>query len=519
MSYARFIPTPDDQIRLFGQSYVFQAHPAVPTFVWGCEGAKSTVYMLKGHEPGGASGNNLFALKAFKTAFRSERNSSSALRLNLIKHFEGMSAARRWVVSAIDEAAIHQPGIKYAVLMPFIPGRTWYDYREAFTSERGMVLSPSELLILGTQLLKVVAALERAGLAHTDISPGNILLDPKTGSVELLDLEEMYMPGASDPGHNLGTPGYMHPSHGSTWRPEGDRFAAAIIAAEILLMSDVTLAPIVASGVSGQGQSWFQDEFVSGHALAFLHKQVPKFADILHDTLRSPSLSQCQPVSALLSGLSNAVMPHSTSSLLQPRSEPQTPTTRQPTERKGAFPRSEGLIRSQPVATDYPVYGGDAQAVFPAHDSVEVFFAYSHSDTKLRDELEKHLAPLQREGLIEAWHDRKIAPGTYWQQEIDLHLASAKIIILLVSADFLNSDYCYCEEMRKAIQRHRQGEARVIPVVARDADWETSPFAELQAIPTKNGRVWPIKRWSDRDAAWTSVAVSIRRVVKELLPR
>ena len=149
-------------------------------------------------------------------------------------------------------------------------------------------------------------------------------------------------------------------------------------------------------------------------------------------------------------------------------------------------------------------------------DSVEVFFAYSHSDTKLRDQLEMHLAPLKREGLIKAWHDRKIAPGTAWQQQIDLHLESARIIILLISADFLNSDYCYCDEMQKALRRDRLGVARVIPVIARDADWQTSPFSKLQALPSKDGRIWPIKRWADRDAALTSVAASIRRTVKEL---
>ena len=94
---------------------------------------------------------------------------------------------------------------------------------------------------------------------------------------------------------------------------------------------------------------------------------------------------------------------------------------------------------------------------------VEVFFSYAHEDEPLRKELEKHLSLLRRQGLITGWHDRLIAPGTDWARAIDEHLQQASIILLLVSADFLASDYCYGIEMERALQRHQTKQARVLP--------------------------------------------------------
>ena len=98
----------------------------------------------------------------------------------------------------------------------------------------------------------------------------------------------------------------------------------------------------------------------------------------------------------------------------------------------------------------------------PAHP-LEIFFSYSHRDEKMRSRLEAHLSSLKRERLISGWHDRKIKPGTEWKGQIDAHLDSSQIILLLISADFLASDYCYDVEMDRALARHDSGEARVHP--------------------------------------------------------
>lgn len=145
--------------------------------------------------------------------------------------------------------------------------------------------------------------------------------------------------------------------------------------------------------------------------------------------------------------------------------------------------------------------------------ALRVFFSYSHKDESLRDELETHLKILQRRGLIETWHDRKIEAGDLWREEIDENLARAQIILLLVSADFIASDYCYETEMTEAIGRHLKGDATVIPIILRDVNWMKTPFSNLLALP-KDGV--PVSKWSDRDSAWRNVSDGIERVVNKI---
>ncbi|MGP8288632.1 toll/interleukin-1 receptor domain-containing protein, partial [Halomonas sp. AOP7-C1-8] len=94
----------------------------------------------------------------------------------------------------------------------------------------------------------------------------------------------------------------------------------------------------------------------------------------------------------------------------------------------------------------------------------KLVFSYSHADEELRNELEKHLMPLKRLGLIDTWHDRRITAGAELHGEINHHFEDCNIILLLVSPDFINSDYCYDVEVKHALERHAKGEARVIPV-------------------------------------------------------
>lgn len=144
---------------------------------------------------------------------------------------------------------------------------------------------------------------------------------------------------------------------------------------------------------------------------------------------------------------------------------------------------------------------------------IEVFFSYSHADERLRDKLEIHLSALKREGLVEAWHDRQIGAGEEWKGQIDSHLNVAKIILLLISADFVASDYCYDIEVRRALERHSEATARVIPVILRPADWKHAPFADLAALP-RDGRA--VTTWTNRDAAFHDIAAGIRRAIAEL---
>jgi len=144
---------------------------------------------------------------------------------------------------------------------------------------------------------------------------------------------------------------------------------------------------------------------------------------------------------------------------------------------------------------------------------IEVFFSYAHEDEDLRDELEKHLSILKWQGVITGWHDRRIGAGREWEGEIDKHLNTAHIILLLISADFLASDYCYDVEMKRAMKRHEAGEARVIPVILRPVDWKGAPFVKLQALPRDAKAV---TEWPNRDKALLDVVRGIRAAVKEL---
>lgn len=134
-------------------------------------------------------------------------------------------------------------------------------------------------------------------------------------------------------------------------------------------------------------------------------------------------------------------------------------------------------------------------------DTIEVFISYSKQDKDLRDGLLAHLRPLEREDII-TWHDRQILPGTEWDEEIKARLNAADIILLLISADFLATDYCTQVEIPEALRRHEAGEATVMPVILRACGWKYTLLAKIQAYPEK---AEPIKSWKDIDEAYTNV--------------
>jgi hypothetical protein len=144
---------------------------------------------------------------------------------------------------------------------------------------------------------------------------------------------------------------------------------------------------------------------------------------------------------------------------------------------------------------------------------VKVFLSYSHRDDELKVQLEVHLGILAREGIIEPWSDRRIGAGQDVHAAIGDSLETADIVLLLVSPDFLASDYCFEIEMKRALARHQAGSARIIPVILRSCDWQHSPFGHLRATP-KDGV--PISRCPDRDEAFLQVSRDIRSAAREI---
>jgi len=141
---------------------------------------------------------------------------------------------------------------------------------------------------------------------------------------------------------------------------------------------------------------------------------------------------------------------------------------------------------------------------------MKIFVSYSHADELLRIELEKHLAALRRQGFTTVWHDRKIRPGEDFAVAIDQAIDDADLILLLVSADFIASDYCHEIEMRRAIERHKSGKARVVPIILRACDWHHAPFGKLNALP-KDGVA--VTSHANQDEALSSIASALRNLV------
>ncbi|APW90208.1 hypothetical protein KLVA_46540 [Klebsiella variicola] len=141
-------------------------------------------------------------------------------------------------------------------------------------------------------------------------------------------------------------------------------------------------------------------------------------------------------------------------------------------------------------------------------------FSYYDADEALFNELQKHLSPLKRMDKITTWHDRRIVPGQEFERQIDLYFSQADIILLLISSDFINSDYCYQVEMANALERHNRGEAVVIPVILRDCAWHQLPFGSIIMAAIIDGK--PITRFSSHDEGYVQVVDAVSRAIANL---
>lgn len=145
-----------------------------------------------------------------------------------------------------------------------------------------------------------------------------------------------------------------------------------------------------------------------------------------------------------------------------------------------------------------------------------VFISYAHADERLKERLLVHLAALSREGLMGVWHDRMLKPGEHLDTAIEAELAAADLVILLISPDFINSNYCTEKEMQRAFARAKEGQCKVAAVILKPCQWYNIPIdgggrlGDFLAIP-RDGK--PVTQWSHRDAAWDSVVADIRDLI------
>jgi len=145
----------------------------------------------------------------------------------------------------------------------------------------------------------------------------------------------------------------------------------------------------------------------------------------------------------------------------------------------------------------------------------KVFFSYSEKDEELRQKLAAHLAVLQHNGRLETWCDRQIPVGSDWDKAIHEKLESADLIVFLISADFLASNYCFDVEMKRAFERLKEGSARIAPILLRPCAWQESIFSDLECLPRKGK---PITSWPNIDEAFADITTEISAIVKEPFP-
>jgi hypothetical protein len=287
-----FDPSPDDQIALFGEDFVFQAHPGARRMVYAQEGTRATLFKIRD------SRNGDFALKVFKESFRDPQQHTVAERLARYKAIAGLQAADRRVVLPGDAGL--PPALELSVVMPWIQGITWFDALQR--ARRGEHLCPEAAIHLCRRFLAVLQSLEERGLAHTDVAAGNVVIDLASLTVQLIDLEELFGPSFVAPPKVTGrTPGYTRKDLGvptaGFWTAAADRFAGAVLAAEILVLSSPTLAP------TSNGDSFFEPDSIGQPdaprfraAVEYLRQLSPSFAQLFEQAWTAPTLADCPPI-------------------------------------------------------------------------------------------------------------------------------------------------------------------------------------------------------------------------------
>jgi serine/threonine protein kinase len=292
-----FDPMVGDVVRLFGDQYAVQEHPGARGLAFAAEAGRAIVYQVKDKQ------GHLWALKVFFPEYRSPQLLESHKHLRAVESYEGLMAASRRIVTPDEGDARTIRDLHYAVLMRWVPGRTWFDLLEMVGL--GRTNPPIHPLPVARQLtsrfLKVMDQLESSGVAHTDISAGNVTVEHRAKDTQLLDLEDMYLPRCPRPAVTTpGTPGYSHPNVTSTWEPAGDRYATAVLSAELLLTSNEMLARHGSSsgyftGHRKEGKA--QERFT--FAEPYLREVAPGFCKLFVEAWMSDSLASCPRIRQL----------------------------------------------------------------------------------------------------------------------------------------------------------------------------------------------------------------------------
>jgi hypothetical protein len=298
-----FEPKANTSIRLFGEEHVVQPHPEVSHLPYSQEAGRAVVHQLVNQQ------GQYFAFKVFKDKHRNRALLDAIQKLKCVENYAGLRVAQRRVVKPSDPAAQRYRNLAYAMLMPWINGNTWFDIllkaetngtylHDCFDIRR------STAIRLCNRFLEIMAGLETNNVAHTDIAAGNVMVNLDPIDVQLIDVEDIYMPDWAPPlVLNKGSDGYRHLSGDegeTTWKAEGDRYSAAVLAAEMIVLTNQELASeTTADGFfrENRGSPLGVEQYKE--ARGWLEKTAPGFAKVFERCWFAESLQGCPKISEL----------------------------------------------------------------------------------------------------------------------------------------------------------------------------------------------------------------------------
>lgn len=299
-----FQPARDTILTIDDTPYQFMPHPLFLDEVYALEGGEAVTYQVRDMQR-----NVLRALKVMLPSLRGEHIARAVAALTPYKHITGLVTADRLCLtkSRCAKLIAQYPDLEYAILMPWLSGRTW----AGFMLDRVVATryTPEQALGLAQATAHVLWNLEGYHLTHSDIAGGNIMIAPDIKRMELLDIESLYVYGSPAPRlRSMGSPGYQHRhlDQRGQRRPEGDRFAGAILLAEMLSW----WSPEVRAQTPNAAESLFQPhelQITGSYHPAFprltavrnaLYTICPPILPLFDQAWTSPDLAQCPELSA-----------------------------------------------------------------------------------------------------------------------------------------------------------------------------------------------------------------------------
>lgn len=260
-----FNPEVNETLSILERHYRIAGHPLYPDVPYGQEGRQGTVYKLTAEDDG-----SHYALKVLRPTFRHPALVYQSEQLGAFSGISGLEVCAREVLTPQRSKALlsQKPELLYAVLMPWIDGRTWMDVIAGQEE-----LSVSQSCKLAGSMANVLSLMEQRGLAHCDLSAPNILL-PGLEAVALVDVEQLFAPGLDKPEHLPGgSPGYAMKRHegAQAWNKYADRFAGSVLLAEMLAWCEPRIRE------AAWGESYFDPEAMQEDAAR---------AELMTETLR-----------------------------------------------------------------------------------------------------------------------------------------------------------------------------------------------------------------------------------------